>query len=172
MAGAGAKKRLEENRKRIQILRIILAAGVITYVAIRLIVFGKHVVWWHYAGLVLTALVEYVSFSGISAFAEPVYNDKGELIDGGSDLSMGGMCGYYHDLIYISVFVQISASFSNWFWLVYLLVPGYGLYKLFQKIIYPYFLAPKESEPVIDEATRKKFEKAEKRAQRRAQKWR
>jgi hypothetical protein len=51
------------------------------------------------------------------ACAEPTYNETGELEDGGADLNMGGVCTYYHDLIYLSAFVQIVAIFTDRAWL-------------------------------------------------------
>uniref|UniRef100_A0A9I9EFE9 Uncharacterized protein n=1 Tax=Cucumis melo TaxID=3656 RepID=A0A9I9EFE9_CUCME len=37
--------------------------------------------------------------------AKPTYGDDGELLDGGFDMSTGGICGYMHDMIYITSFV-------------------------------------------------------------------
>ena len=50
---------------------------------------------------------------------EPTYSETGELEDGGADLNMGGLCTYYHDLIYLSAFVQIAAIFTDRAWLSY-----------------------------------------------------
>lgn len=48
---------------------------------------------------------------------EPTYSEAGELEDGGADLNMGGLCTYYHDLIYLSAFVQIAGIFTDRAWL-------------------------------------------------------
>lgn len=53
---------------------------------------------------------------------EPTYTERGEIEDGGADLSLGGLTGYYHDLIYISIFVQLASLISGYFWLVFLVV--------------------------------------------------
>ena len=50
---------------------------------------------------------------------EPTYTEAGELEDGGTDLNMGGLCTYYHDLIYLSAFVQIMAIFTDRAWLCF-----------------------------------------------------
>lgn len=53
---------------------------------------------------------------------EPTYGANGELLDGGSDLNMGGLCTYYHDLIYLAAIVQIGTIFSSRFWMAFLVV--------------------------------------------------
>ena len=50
---------------------------------------------------------------------EPTHSETGELEDGGADLNMGGLCTYYHDLIYLSAFVQLAAIFTDRAWLSY-----------------------------------------------------
>ena len=54
--------------------------------------------------------------------AEPTYGETGELVDGGADLNMGGMCTYYHDLIYLAAFVQIVSIFTDRAWLCFAVV--------------------------------------------------
>lgn len=51
-----------------------------------------------------------------------MYGPTGELVDGGADLSMGGMCSYYHDLIYLAAVVQVAATFTDRIWWSFLLV--------------------------------------------------
>eukprot|EP00798_Chlamydomonas_sp_ICE-L_P001428 gene1428-32800_t len=171
MAGAGAKKRLEANRIRLQGLQTAILIGLALFIVMRALVMPStksH--WW---GLAATALVEYVTYSGIASFATPVYAANGDLVDGGADLSMKGMCGYYHDLLYITIFVQAAGAFTNWAWYAFLLIPGYAVWMLMDKLVIPYFwAAPAKVEAEIDEASRKKQERTEKRAQKRAQKWR
>lgn len=54
--------------------------------------------------------------------AEPIYDASGQLVDGGADLSMGGMCSYYHDLIYLATIVQVASIFTDRIWWSFLLV--------------------------------------------------
>ena len=54
--------------------------------------------------------------------AEPIYDASGQLVDGGADLSMGGMCSYYHDLIYLAAIVQVASIFTDRSWWSFLLV--------------------------------------------------
>ena len=52
----------------------------------------------------------------------PTYGERGELIDGGADLTLGGITAAYFDAIYIAAFVQVTAVLSGKFWLVLLVV--------------------------------------------------
>lgn len=92
--------------------------------------------------------------------------------DGGLDLSKpGGISSYCQDLLWLSSFVQILGSVWAKAWYIYLAVPGYAIYMLFKKVIVPYF-SDSAPEAEMDDAMRKKLEKAEARAQRRRMKWR
>lgn len=96
--------------------------------------------------------------------AQPIYGDDGELLDGGFDMSTGGICGYMHDVIYITSFVQIMSILSGKFWYTYLVIPGFGVYKS-SGFIRGLLSQGSEDEPE-DEKTRKKREKMEKKASR------
>ncbi len=108
MANQGAKKRLDENRKKLSTLRLAIAAGLLIYTAVRMVVRQGYTNKWHYIGLGATGMLEAFAYSAIAKFAEPEFNEKGEVVYGGADLSMGGMCAYWHDLLYISVFLQVG----------------------------------------------------------------
>ncbi|GLC35658.1 hypothetical protein PLESTB_000002900 [Pleodorina starrii] len=171
MANQGAKKRLEENRKKLQTLRLAIAIGLAFYLVVRLILRRGYESWWHIIGFVATFFLEAFSFSAISKFAEPEFSDKGEVVYGGADLSMGGMCAYWHDLLYISIFVQVASCLSAYFWYTLLVVPGFALYLLYKNVLQPYWAQSRE-QPVLDEATRKRLERSQQRAERRRMKWR
>lgn len=96
--------------------------------------------------------------------ANPTYGDDGELLDGGFDMSTGGICGYLHDVIYITSFVQIMSILSGKFWYTYLVIPAFGIYKS-SGLIRGLLSQGSEDEPE-DEKTRKKREKMEKKASR------
>ncbi len=64
--------------------------------------------------------------------------------------------------------MQFISAFSNWGWWLYALVPAYGGYMLWTKLIYPHFLKNKpRQEEELDDKTRARFERADKRAERR-----
>jgi hypothetical protein len=54
--------------------------------------------------------------------AEPLYSESGELLDGGSDLNMGGVLSVYHDLLYLTAAAQLLSVFSSWAWWLLMLV--------------------------------------------------
>ncbi|CAJ2633655.1 unnamed protein product [Trifolium pratense] len=122
MANQGAKKRKEENTRHMaRIRRIIIACNVI-YVVIRMLIFHSSFTWKHWIGLVVTSLAYYFPYQQLAKMANPSYADDGELLDGGFDMTTGGVCGYLHDVIYITSFVQVASIISGKFWYIYLVV--------------------------------------------------
>ncbi|PNY05970.1 transmembrane protein 208-like protein [Trifolium pratense] len=120
MANQGAKKRKEENTRHMaRIRRIIIACNVI-YVVIRMLIFHSSFTWKHWIGLVVTSLAYYFPYQQLAKMANPSYADDGELLDGGFDMTTGGVCGYLHDVIYITSFVQVASIISGKFWYIYL----------------------------------------------------
>jgi hypothetical protein len=169
MAGAGAKKRAEENTRRLKTLRVIIAVALATFVGVRLVLGRASAEWYQYAALAATVVVYMVTYSSIRFVATPVYNAQGELEDAGADLNKGGVQSYQHDVLYVTAFVQLLASFWARAWLLWLVVPAYAGYQLFAKVIYPTFIAAKP-EVELDEATRRQLERAAARSERRRQK--
>ncbi|PNW86817.1 hypothetical protein CHLRE_02g096850v5 [Chlamydomonas reinhardtii] len=174
MAGAGAKKQFEANRKKLSALRIAIAVGIIAHALIRMVLRQGYLSKWHWIGFGATFMLEAFAYSAISRFAEPEYSESGELLYGGADLNMGGMCGYWHDLLYISVFTQVATCLSLYLWYTLLVVPGFALYMLAANVLLPYWRSTSGAgqEQVMDEATRKKMERTQQRAERRRMKWR
>ncbi|XP_073031175.1 uncharacterized protein [Primulina eburnea] len=164
MANQGAKKRKEENARHMKnLLRLIIVSNII-YVAVRIGVFYSSFTWKHWAGLILTSLAYVIPYQQLSVMAKPAYTEGGELLDGGFDMSTGGICGYLHDLIYVTCFVQLSSIISEKFWLVYFVIPAFAAYQLFGLV--KGFLPHGSEGDEEDEKIRKKREKMEKRASR------
>ena len=67
--------------------------------------------WKQVGELVLTTFAYVIPYQQLSAMARPAYGDDGELIDGGFDMSTGGICGYE---FFIIIFI-IFGFFSNLF---------------------------------------------------------
>lgn len=82
----------------------------------------------------------------IARAAAPKYaplEKGGALISGGADLSQAGVLEYSWDMLYTTMFVQLSSAFiSDWFWLLYLIPPSIGLYFLWTMVIYPWISRP------------------------------
>ncbi|KAG9455824.1 hypothetical protein H6P81_000332 [Aristolochia fimbriata] len=163
MANQGAKKRREENRKHMRnLLRLIVFCNVV-YVVLRMLIFHSSLTWKHWLGLILTSLGYAIPYQQLASMASPAFDENGELLDGGHDMSSGGICGYLHDIIYITSFVQLTSIISGKFWYTYLVIPGFAVYQL-SGLIKAWF--SQGSEGPEDEKTRKKREKMEKKASR------
>ncbi|SOV04059.1 uncharacterized protein UDID_07444 [Ustilago sp. UG-2017a] len=56
----------------------------------------------------------------------------------GNDLQQSGLTQYIFDIIYVTWFVQLASLVSGKFWYLYLTIPGYAAYVIYQKILLPY----------------------------------
>ncbi|XAR65548.1 hypothetical protein NMG60_11009707 [Bertholletia excelsa] len=164
MAKQGAKKRKEENSRHMKnLLRYIIACNVI-YLVVKAGIFHSTFKWQHWAGFMLTFFAYIIPYQQLALMARPEYTDDGELLDGGFDMSTGGVCGYLHDIIYITGFVQLTSIISEKFWYIYLVIPAFAAYKCFGFL--KGFLSLGAQEGEVDEKTKKKREKMERRATR------
>ncbi|KAL5713783.1 hypothetical protein ACHQM5_015830 [Ranunculus cassubicifolius] len=164
MANQGAKKRKDENSRHMsKLLRLIIACNVI-YVLVRMAIFHSSITWKHWVGLIVTSAAYLFPYQQLASMAKPSYSVDGELTDGGFDMSTTGVCGYLHDVIYITSFVQMASILSDKFWYTYLVIPAFGLYQI-SGILKGFLPGGSEGE-VEDEKSRKKREKMEKKASR------
>ncbi|XP_042984437.1 transmembrane protein 208-like isoform X3 [Carya illinoinensis] len=124
MANQGAKKRKEENARHMANLRRIIIVCNVIYVLVRMVVFHSSFTWKHWIGLILTSVAYLIPYQQLARMAQPAYADDGELFDGGFDMTTGGVCGYLHDVIYITSFVQVMSIISGKFWYTYLVPPS------------------------------------------------
>ncbi|RLN84799.1 hypothetical protein BBJ28_00020279 [Nothophytophthora sp. Chile5] len=110
---------------------------------------------WHYSTVTTWTLVgstflfgsTYLSYSWVVGAAEE-----------------GGSSEYAMDVLLISLFVQVGLMVSSYFWLVYLVIPGYLLYHG-GRMLLNYVFTPDASDE-DDPAASKKKEKAERKAAR------
>jgi hypothetical protein len=175
MAKGNAKKRAEENIARLSLLRKVVLGAVVSHAAIRLAWFRASAIWWvHYPLFATAASSAWFCYASLAHIGAPTYDASGALVDGGADLSLGGMSSYYHDVVYVSSFALFATAFvSDWFWLVGLVIPGFATYKLWADIILPWIFTPTAEEEEANarmhetKEQRKKREKQEKRAERR-----
>ncbi|KAF4390166.1 hypothetical protein G4B88_005084 [Cannabis sativa] len=164
MANQGAKKRKEENSRHITNLRRLIIACNAIYFVFRMLIFHSSFTWKHWIGLGVTSAAYFLPYKQLDQMANPSYTDDGELLDGGFDMSTGGVCGYLHDIIYITSFVQVASIISGKFWYIYLVIPAFGVYQC-SGFIKQIFSRGSEGD-VEDEKSRKKREKLEKKASR------
>lgn len=85
-----------------------------------MLIFHSSFSWKHWIGLVLTSVAYYIPYQQLAQMAKPAYADDGELLDGGFDMSTGGICGYvlFNDL-YIFTLISVY-GFNFYFNLLYI----------------------------------------------------
>ena len=82
--------------------------------------------------MLLTCSVNAGCYMFLSFSASPKYAPGGALQSAGADLSQPGVIEYTWDILYVTMFVQLTtAFFSDWFWLIYLIrIHAAGLVRL------------------------------------------
>ena len=168
MAKSGAKRRLEDNRTRLKFLGDVLNGTTAVHVLVRLLWRRKSCVWWNFAVFFLTQLACRASLGSLHSYAKPVFGENGEVLDGGESLN-GGLTEYYQDLIYVGAFSLAASTFSDWFWLTMLVVPGVVTYMVVTKLVIPFMNRPRAEDDGEREETREEKRRRE-RAERRKQK--
>ncbi|TDH68251.1 hypothetical protein CCR75_004764 [Bremia lactucae] len=108
---------------------------------------GSSVSTWTIVGYVFLTLSTYLSYSWIVSAVEE-----------------GGSSGYAMDVLLVTLFVQAGLLISSYFWLVYLVIPGYLLYHG-GRMVLKYVFTPNSIDE-NDPALLKKKEKAERKAAR------
>ncbi|CAG9466004.1 unnamed protein product [Pedinophyceae sp. YPF-701] len=168
MAKQGAKQQVAANNRRLAILTWIVYLPAAVYAVVR---FGLQ---WHTTSKTLIAMALFAAavsrtlLGSLRRMAVPIYDETGTIADAGTNLSQGGMVGYYHDVLYITALTFVVSLLSDKGWLLYLCVPALVLVFLFQLMGSGPKL-PGAGRPDT-EAERKRQARAEKRAQHRARK--
>eukprot|EP00271_Cylindrocystis_brebissonii_P018560 TRINITY_DN5333_c0_g1_i1.p1 TRINITY_DN5333_c0_g1~~TRINITY_DN5333_c0_g1_i1.p1 ORF type:complete len:175 (+),score=29.14 TRINITY_DN5333_c0_g1_i1:201-725(+) len=166
MANQGAKKRKEENERHVKRLQYCIIGINVAFLLLRLGLRFVSFTWRHWFGLLFTSAVYVLTFGQIQRMAVPSYDEKGELIDGGYDMAIGGVAGYVHDVLYITMAVQLLGSVTDYAWYLYLAIPVFAFYKLWEYVIYPYLFQQAPREEQEDARAKKKREKAERQQAR------
>lgn len=78
-----------------------------------------------------TNLISIFFYYQLNSLARPLVTRDGRLVEGGSDLSIGGLHQYLLDYIYLGTFIYIASAITSKAWFIYLLIPAYGFYRLF-----------------------------------------
>ena len=131
MANSSAKKLYKSNQQR---LKALAAAIVVTNLLFAIIRGGFFYTYFDRFYIIITCFLAFIyslSFYVIWVSARPTFSDSGALIDAGNDITQGGVLEYVHDLIYISLFVQLGLIFTKWASLIFLTIPLYVGYLAF-----------------------------------------
>ncbi|KAL5021391.1 hypothetical protein ScPMuIL_000546 [Solemya velum] len=160
-ATKGQKQIVEDNKKTLQFYQYIMIGVSVLYFSVQYSLF-----WESFTALFMflstCVIAVYVgSYKFLSGMAASKYTAQGALIDGGIDLNMeSGVAEHVKDIILLTAIVQTLSLLSNYFWLLWLLAPGYAFYLLWVNILGPWFFAPA---PEVDEKKAKKMERKMKR---------
>ncbi|KAH7887999.1 hypothetical protein F5I97DRAFT_1805912, partial [Phlebopus sp. FC_14] len=95
----------------------------------------------------------------------------GALISSGEDLSQPGVTEWCFDILYVTWTCQVgSGAFGEWFWWLYLVIPLYAAFKVWNNFLGPVLGRSSSSSPTRDggekETLSKRQEKLRKRNER------
>ncbi|XP_033755458.1 transmembrane protein 208-like [Pecten maximus] len=153
----GQKQIVEENKKTLQFYQYILLGVNGVYWLLQYWLFWDSFTLFYMFLGVSAVLACLGSYKFMQSMAQAKYTPEGALIDGGLDLNMeSGMSEHAKDLILFTSIVQSVSLLSNYFWLLWLLVPGRAFYMLWVNILAPWIFAPP---PEVDEKKTKKMER-------------
>ncbi|XP_012223453.1 transmembrane protein 208 isoform X2 [Linepithema humile] len=146
----GAKQITEENTSTLSFYTNMALGAMGVYFAVMMVLFEFTTLT-----ITLTAFstIVYIgSYQFMSYMARAKYSESGQLLDSGVDLNMeGGIGEHVKDLIILTSGVQILSLVSNYFWLLWLLVPLRGGWMLWKQILAPWFFTeqPQEQQPEV-----------------------
>eukprot|EP01130_Rhizamoeba_saxonica_P014746 TRINITY_DN6472_c3_g1_i2.p1 TRINITY_DN6472_c3_g1~~TRINITY_DN6472_c3_g1_i2.p1 ORF type:complete len:181 (-),score=27.68 TRINITY_DN6472_c3_g1_i2:184-690(-) len=164
MANASAKKILIKNRKKMKAFHIASAIIWAIYVLYRIYYHYDSMDIWNWIGSSIFFGVWITAYFLFTSRATAQFDpDTGKLIDGGDDLSKGMIMEYSWDLVYVNFMVQILTMFSNYFWLLYLSVPVYAIYKVITGVIVPYYKMKDQQDLANEERNNRKKKKPKRR---------
>ncbi|KAJ8042191.1 hypothetical protein HOLleu_13191 [Holothuria leucospilota] len=158
----GQKQIAEENKSTMQFYSLIMAAATGVYFLIRIFWLLESCTWWTWFVVAFTCLLYVGAYQVLSLMGKAKYTEAGTLLDAGMDLNAeSGTAEHIKDIIILTAVVQTLSLISEYFWLLWLLIPGRAFYLLWTNILSPWIFA---EPPEIDE---KKQRKMERRANRR-----
>ncbi|XP_052061696.1 transmembrane protein 208-like [Mytilus californianus] len=146
----GLKQIEEENASTLKFYLYIILGVNVTYFILQCFLF-----WDSFTGGIITLSVFAVALNfGCYQFMSHMAGSK-------IDLNMSeGMSEHAKDILLYTCIVQSLSIISNYFWLIWLVIPGRAFYLLWVNILGPWFFAPA---PEQDEKKQKKLERKMKR---------
>jgi len=77
----------------------------------------------------------------LQKLSTPYMSPEGVLLEAGADLNASYIAEFTIDVVILTAGIQGLSAISNWFWLLWLLAPGYIFYKFWTLLIWPWFTA-------------------------------
>lgn len=153
----GQKQIVEENKKTLAFYQNIILTVNIIYFGVEFIFFWDSFTALEIIMSCLAGLVYFGSFRFMKKMATPTWGEESTLLDGGIDLNLeSGMAEHCKDIILMTVIVELLSLISNYFWLLWLLVPGRAFYLLWVNVLAPWFF---EAPPEENEKKQRKLER-------------
>jgi len=168
MAGGSAKKVAAQNANAIKNLRIGLLVTCVSTLALRFIIFRRSHNLVQLFLIAFPFIPSLTIYNYLTKLGKPARNDSGSLLNPGGDLNQGGITEWAFDILYITWACQIgSALLGEWFNFLYLVIPAFGLYKLWG-LASPFMGGGGSSNPAgdADQPQSKRQQKLQQRAER------
>jgi len=73
----------------------------------------------------------------LTEYAEPTFDQMGRIESCPDLTALEGIASYMQDILWISWFVHVGTMFSDWFWLVYCVIPCYAFYIAYDNMLKP-----------------------------------
>lgn len=137
MAKSSAKKVIKSNTRRLTTLKLLIGITNVLYGIIRVAIFRRSVTIFDQVAWAILGLLYGLPFYTIWTAARPAYDNDGNLIHGGEDISKAGVLEYAHDVIYVCVVTQLGMILTRWTSLLLLVIPAYGGYLALSSGILP-----------------------------------
>ncbi|XP_015602516.1 transmembrane protein 208 isoform X2 [Cephus cinctus] len=158
VATKGAKQIVEENVSTLSFYRNMVFGAAGIYLTAMMVFFEFTTLTITLT--ILSGIVYVASYQFMGYMAKAKYTESGQLLDSGVDLNLeGGVAEHVKDLIILTSGVQILSLISNYFWLLWLLVPLRGAWMLWSKLLSPWFFSAPPVQPEIDEKKQRKLER-------------
>ncbi|KAF8268283.1 putative opsin [Lactarius quietus] len=171
MANASAKRIASQNEAAIKNMLYGQLLCNLVPAIIRILLRGqsfrdsKKAIVFYFLSLALSQFL----YQHLKKLGTPRRDSKDTLVSSGDDLNQPGMTEWMFDILYISWFAQVGASIvGEWFWWIYLVIPGFLVYKLWgfiSPMVFGRSSALPEDEPK-QEGLSKRQEKLKKRSER------
>lgn len=118
--------------------------------------------------IIFSVIMQTSAIAGMYYMARPTLGGPSQtVVDGGIDLNLkGGFADYLKDLIITTAICTALSLFSNGFWLLWLWLPAFFVYKIWMTVVAPWIFAPAPEElpPEIADKKRRKMERKMARA--------
>ncbi|KAI0269203.1 hypothetical protein BC834DRAFT_865274 [Gloeopeniophorella convolvens] len=170
MANASAKKTASQNEAAIKNLLYGHLLSNILSLLVRVLFrwqssrHSKKAIIFYVLSLALSQLL----YRYLTKMGTPRRDATGNLVSPGDDLNQPGLTEWIFDILYISWFAQVgSALLGEWFWWVYLVIPAFIFYKLWNSLISPMVLGRSSSSGVEDEPKQETLSKRQEKLKKR-----